>query len=283
MTNALAHRDYSPLARGTQVQVELYTDRLVVRNPGGLFGTVTPDDLGQEGVSSSRNGYLVPLLGDVYLPGTDQVIVDNRGSGIPDMLARLRRAGLTLPTFDSRLSRFTVTFPKRTLLTPETLAWIGAVGEPGLTQAQIGALALMREGRQVSNATLRQLGLDSREATQALTDLVSRGLADRVGGRRYAAYVLNDDHQRAPAGPIHPPAHPVAGRGDTGRQRYDRSAQIMALLADGRTLTASEIRTATGLGPAMTNRYLARLVEAGRLRATAPPRSPGRAFRASSS
>lgn len=42
VTNALAHRDYSPLARGTQVQVELYVDRLVVRSPGGLFGTSHP-------------------------------------------------------------------------------------------------------------------------------------------------------------------------------------------------------------------------------------------------
>ncbi len=71
VTNALAHRDYSPLARGTQIQVEPYVDRLVVRNPGGLFGTVTPDNLGQEGVSSSRNGYLIPLLADVYRSPTD--------------------------------------------------------------------------------------------------------------------------------------------------------------------------------------------------------------------
>ena len=165
VTNALAHRDYSPMARGTQIQVELYVDRLVVRNPGGLFGTVTPDDLGQEGVSSSRNGYLIPLLADVYLPGTDQVVADNRGSGIPDMLARLRRANLTLPTFDSRLSRFTVTFPKHALLTAETLRWVQSLGQPGLTRTQVSALALMREGRQVSSGTLRQLGLDSRDAT----------------------------------------------------------------------------------------------------------------------
>lgn len=285
VTNALAHRDYSQHARGTQVQVELYVDRLVIRNPGGLFGTVTPDDLGQEGVSSSRNGYLIPLLADVYLPGTDQVVADNRGSGIPDMLARLRRANLTLPTFDSRLSRFTVTFPKHTLLTPETLGWIARLGQPGLSQAQVSALALMREGRHVSNGTLRQLGLDSRDATQALADLVARGLAYRVGGRRYAEYLLNDEAAGEPGlfddvldgastGPVHrdeqDPAPP---------RRYDRTDEIQALFADGATLTAAQVREATGLASAMTNRYLSRLVASGQLEATAPPRSPRRAYR----
>lgn len=201
VTNAVAHRDYSPPARGTQVQVESYIDRLVVRNAGGLFGAVTPDDLGQEGVSSSRNGYLVPLLSDVFLPGTDRVVVENRGSGIPDMLARLRRANLTLPTFDPTLSGFKVTFPKHTLLTTETLHWIEDIGEPGLSQAQISALALMREGRRVSNSLLRQLGLDGRDATAALSDLVARGLAYKIGGRRYAEYLLNDDRTEEP-GPI---------------------------------------------------------------------------------
>lgn len=281
VTNALAHRDYSPMARGTQIQVELYVDRLVVRNPGGLFGTVTPDDLGQEGVSSSRNGYLIPLLADVYLPGTDQVVADNRGSGIPDMLARLRRANLTLPTFDSRLSRFTVTFPKHTLLTAETLRWVESLGQPGLTRTQVSALALMREGRQVSNGSLRQLGLDSRDATQALTDLVNRGLAYRVGGRRYAQYLLDEDRPPDAAGLFDDllpgrdatPAEPV-------RQRYDRSQEIRRLFADGRTMTAAEVAATTGLGPAMTNRYLSRLLAEGALIATAPPRSTKRAYRA---
>lgn len=281
VTNALAHRDYSPMARGTQIQVELYVDRLVVRNPGGLFGTVTPDDLGQEGVSSSHNGYLIPLLADVYLPGTDQVVADNRGSGIPDMLARLRRANLTLPTFDSRLSRFTVAFPKHTLLTAETLRWVQSLGQPGLTRAQVSALALMREGRQISNGTLRQLGLDSRDATAALIDLVNHGLAYKVGGRRYAEYLLDED--RRAAGPdLFDDRPPEAGASPPGvvRQRYDRSEQVKALFADGGTLTASQVASATGLGLAMSNRYLARLLAAGELVATAPPRSTKRAYRA---
>ncbi|WP_216895888.1 hypothetical protein [Nocardia alni] len=52
IVNALMHRDYSPTARGTQIQIELYINGLVVRNPGGLFGPVTPDDLGTEGISN---------------------------------------------------------------------------------------------------------------------------------------------------------------------------------------------------------------------------------------
>jgi len=225
----------------------------------------------------------------VYLPGTDQVVADNRGSGIPDMLARLRRANLTLPTFDSRLSRFTVTFPKHTLLTQDTLRWVEGLGQARLSQAQVSALALMKEGRQVSNGTLRQLGLDSRDATQALADLVARGLVHRVGGRRYAEYLLLDQLHDEPglfddvlepdpagsAGPDRPTDGP--------RRRYDRSVEIAALFTDGRTLTAAQVARITGLVPAMTSRYPKGLVDAEQLLPTAPPRSPNRAYRANSS
>jgi len=48
----------------------------------------------------------------------------------------------------------------------------------------------MREGRLVTNASLRQLGLDRHDDTSALSDLVGRGLAVSFDGRRYAKYVL---------------------------------------------------------------------------------------------
>lgn len=58
----------------------------MIRNPGGLYGTVTEDDLGQEGVSSSRNGYLSTLLMDTAMAESDRFVAENRGTGIPAML-----------------------------------------------------------------------------------------------------------------------------------------------------------------------------------------------------
>ena len=93
LVNALMHRDYSPGARGSQVQVELYTNRLVVRSPGGIYGAVTIRDFGQPGVSSTRNSYLASILTDLPDPGTGRLIAENRASGIPTVLRALKGGG----------------------------------------------------------------------------------------------------------------------------------------------------------------------------------------------
>jgi ATP-dependent DNA helicase RecG len=110
IVNAIMHRDYSPPSRGVQVQVEMYPSRLVVRNPGGLFGPVAETELGMEGVTSSRNPVLSALLQEVQLPDSDRVICENRGTGIPTMLQQLRRSGTASVKFSNAISHFTVTF-----------------------------------------------------------------------------------------------------------------------------------------------------------------------------
>ena len=109
LVNALMHRDYSPGARGSQVQVELYTNRLVVRSPGGIYGAVTIRDFGQPGVSSTRNSYLASILTDLPDPGTGRLIAENRASGIPTVLRALKDAGLPVPQFADRLFYVQVT------------------------------------------------------------------------------------------------------------------------------------------------------------------------------
>lgn len=89
VTNALMHRDYSPLARGTQVQVGLYPDRLEVLSPGGLYGTVAIETLGKPSCSSKRNQYLANLL--EFTPYEDGFVAENRGTGFNLMSAKHRK------------------------------------------------------------------------------------------------------------------------------------------------------------------------------------------------
>ncbi|MDR2620287.1 MAG: putative DNA binding domain-containing protein [Propionibacteriaceae bacterium] len=99
IVNALMHRDYHPLAQGTQVRVEMYPDRLLFINPGGLYGAANPTELLQGTVSSSRNAVLARLLEDVELPNTNRTICENRGSGIRTIATELAASGLPLPFF----------------------------------------------------------------------------------------------------------------------------------------------------------------------------------------
>ena len=192
VVNAVMHRDYSPGARGTQVQVELYPDRLVVKSPGGLYGGVEVGQLGVVDVSSSRNAVLAKLLADVPIGRSGEVVCENRGSGMSRVLGRLRDAGMSPPRFDATPAHMHVAIPQHALLDPDTVSWIGSLHSSDLTDAQHLALAMMRGNGAVSNEMLRAWGVESHAATQALTDLVSRGLAIKRGGRRYARYELAD-------------------------------------------------------------------------------------------
>jgi ATP-dependent DNA helicase RecG len=110
LVNAVAHRDLSGAARGTPVQVQMFPDRLTILNPGGLFGPVSVDRLGEEGISATRNQVLMKLLEDTVTPDEGRLVCENRGSGIGAMLAALRRAGLPAPRFVDRVATFEVTF-----------------------------------------------------------------------------------------------------------------------------------------------------------------------------
>lgn len=280
VVNALLHRDYSPGSRGTQVQVEMYQDRLMIRNAGGLFGTVTEEDLGGEGVSSSRNSFLSILLTETAIPGTERVVVENRGSGIPAMLATLRRAGMTTPVFTSRIASFSVTFPKHSLLGEETLSWINGLGG-GLSEAQCMALALMREGRTVTNSSLRQLGLDSRDATAALVGLVDRNLARSSNGRRYAQYELAPSASSGAGVAVRPQAGEQLSFEDAvvpRAKRAQRLEQVFALFTPEVSLSAVEVARQIGVSERSSATYLSQLIREHRLEATAPPRSPRRRY-----
>jgi ATP-dependent DNA helicase RecG len=108
IVNALAHRDLSSWGQGTPVQVAMFSDRLVVNNPGGLYGPVTVESLGRDGISASRNLLLLQLLEDTPT-NTRNVVCENRGSGVGAMLQALHAAALPDPEFEDKIATFRLT------------------------------------------------------------------------------------------------------------------------------------------------------------------------------
>lgn len=274
VTNALMHRDYSPESRGAQVQVELYPDRLVVISPGGLHGGLTADVLTSgEQFSTSRNAVLAKLLADVPMPDrSGESVSENRGSGLPRVMAALRRAGMSPPEFVVSLIRLRVTIPRNALLAPETVGWIGSLRLDGLTDAQHLALAMMRNTGSATSGMLQSWGVDPAAAGRSLRDLVTRGVALRAGGKRYATYHLVES--QAPAQPLLPGLGNVADspHGD------DAGRAVLAAVAAGH-VTSRAIAARLGIGYQAALRRINTLVAHGELEPTRPARSSKQTYR----
>lgn len=99
--NALVHRDYSIHTDNCPVTIKMFSDRIEVENPGGLYGRNCIETLGEFG-ADTRNPYLANAL---------EVIgqTENRYSGIPTIKHAMEEAGLQPPKFESDYGVFRVT------------------------------------------------------------------------------------------------------------------------------------------------------------------------------
>ncbi len=263
LVNAVGHRDYQPLARGSAVQVKLFPDRMEIANPGGLFGLVTTDRLGEQGLQATRNSHLMKMLEDMPVPGEDRVLCENRGTGILTMLQALRKAGMEPPQFRDSRTQFFVVCTNHTMLDRDTLAWLAQFAGEKLSDAQRAALAFVRHRERITNPEYCRLNeCDSRAAGRELAGLVEKRLLKPMSARRWAHYVL-----AVPAAiGVVPPA--------TGR-RKDRSTDILAFLRIKKVASTREIAVALGLALPATYYWLRKTVKAGQVKpTTAAVRSP---------
>jgi len=86
--NAVAHRDY--FEHGAGVNVEIFDDRIVISNPGGLVKGLDPEDFGKRSVL--RNPNIASLLYRLRY-------IEKLGTGIVRMRKALREAKLPPPKF----------------------------------------------------------------------------------------------------------------------------------------------------------------------------------------
>lgn len=267
VVNAVAHRDYGPWAAGTQVQVKMYSDALIVQNPGGLFGPVSEDTLDEVNViQAARNGFLMSLLERVG-------IVENRGSGIRTMIAQLARAGLPPPQFKDHGSHFRAIFLNETLLDPATIDWLSTLAPHPLNERQRRALAYLKRYKSIRNKDYCRLNnCDSRLSTAELSELRELSLINQSGTRGGAVYYLS-------------PISRTATTNIPGGMKL-RHAKLLACFRENpeATLSAKDITRRSGLNHETTRAALRDLVRSGHLLPTEEKaRSSRQAYRLKSS
>lgn len=269
VVNALMHRDYSPQARGTQIQVELFPNRLTVTSPGGLFGNVRLETLGQSGASSSRNARLAALLQEAGDPFTGRPVAENRGSGISMMISQVRNDTGLVPLFAANLDEFRVTIPRTSLVTQELHAWARRISRgQDLSEVQTSVLALANAGYNVDIALLRRMGLGQSDARRQLDQLRDLCLLQPRRARDDGSYRLasglpeigvNDETLSLPASGL--------------------AERILEALSATDSASREDLQDATGASRSSVTNALDDLINSGAVAATAPPRSPNRRYR----
>lgn len=184
--NALIHRDY--FQTGSEIQIRVYDDHVVITNPGGLTGGMTVDELRQEGHRSlPRN----TLLAQVFYYGE---LLEKWGTGTSRMISLCQNHGIPEPEFSAHPDWFSVTFAKDFYTDERLLAM-------GLSDRQVQAVHYARERGAITNKGYRENSKVSTSlALRELNDLCTRGIFMKRGKTgRNTEYILNKARSDEPS------------------------------------------------------------------------------------
>src|SRR3990172_849586 len=172
--NAIVHRDYTV---PSNVQVEIYDDRIEIWNPGRLLPGITIDDLyKKEHKSVIRNRLIAQVFYDIGY-------IEKYGSGTIKIIYLCKQHGLPAPEFKEVFGGFSVVCSKD-IYTEEYLRNIG------LNERQIKAVMYVKERGSINLSSFKAIVADVSDKTlyRDLQELVSKRLLNELGrkkGRRY--------------------------------------------------------------------------------------------------
>lgn len=172
--NALQHRDYSPSGRGSQVQINLFADRLEILNPGGLYGAASFSSL-PRGISATRNARLSQLLEytPYESPGEEPgYVIENRGSGLQQIKLELQEALMPEAELKDFVSAFQITFFKRRHSQDERDNKLWSNFEVALISE------LEKKGSMTVAEIMENSGLSRNTVSAKLRDLKKRGVIE---------------------------------------------------------------------------------------------------------
>lgn len=115
LCNAVIHREYGSLFDGQSISVDIYSDRIEISNPGGLWGGKIEETL-NDGQSCCRNPTLMRLMSIVPLPSEAGSPAEGNGTGIILMINAMKERGLSEPLFKAGIDNFKVTLLRSSYL-----------------------------------------------------------------------------------------------------------------------------------------------------------------------
>ena len=170
--NAVVHRDYK---NQSDIIIKVFDDRIVISNPGKLYGKLRIADLERDDyVSSLRNRLLAEMF---YLTGD----IERYGTGF----VRIRESLREYPEISITVEEMGDFFKVELRLTPIITPPITPPIEAHLTELEMKLLGLLLANPRASATALAsQLGIRSDTVKEYVNKLKAKRLITRVGPKR---------------------------------------------------------------------------------------------------
>lgn len=290
VVNAIMHRDYSPMARGGQIQVNMYKDRLEVLSPGGLYGDVTLDSISESGSTSTRNQTLAKLL--ECTPFRNATVAENRGTGYSLINRLLLDNGNGEPEIYSTLNLFSVTFRSAdTSKLPDSRRDPRYAGWGDRPDIDYSAAQGLINGQPPKPAHPKIVPFPKNSIkTEELSDeeMYERYLKDIPGLGPTIARIAGLDVPQSADMPLvrdvssieRPSARSASASALEGSARYSMlEEQLLQLINKHGTMSTPKLVEATGAPRSTVTYQLRKLLESGKIERTQPARSPKQSYR----
>lgn len=253
IANAALHREYDFHFQSQEVNVDIYSDRIEIRSPGGLWGGKTIDTL-DDGVSIPRNPVLLNLLQSVPSNAGFQA-AEGQGSGIRLMINRMSEGSLQPPEFKASPAHVVVVLRRHGAEVPELRNWLNNLTDRNLTPEEDAVLVTINRAGSASIAKLRELlGYDSADLQEITSTLRREGILRETSKGTFTI---------AEGSPLPP----------------DASDPVLNVLKPGDELSIHELSELTGRSVGTLRHALRGLITDGWVEATAPPTSRYRKYR----
>lgn len=187
--NAAAHRDYS--IKGTDIQIKMFNDRIVVESPGNLPGIVRLNNMRQ--VHFSRNPKIAAFLHEYDY-------VQEFGEGVDRMYKEMEKAGLPAPEYRD------VAFMLHATIRNSLGATSGASGAGGassdtsgpeptvqmsLSDNELLVYKFIKSNPESSTRTIADnIGLSLRTVQRCASVLRANGIIDNKGTRQRVKWII---------------------------------------------------------------------------------------------